>query len=210
MTDHYYHFVRVNKDGQAYLGNNDNRIVTVGEPVTVEGEPILCEHGLHASKRILDALEYCPVGNVALCRVTLGGTVIHDDDKSVAQTRTIIAMLPVEKTNAILREFARWCALSVVHLWDAPDVVRRYLETGDETLRVDAAEAAEAAEAAWVSSAARAAAWAAAWAARAWAARAAAASARVESKQAQEEKLVQLFEAAGGAAARAARRATNG
>jgi hypothetical protein len=34
----YYHFVRVNKDGQAYLGYNDNRIVTVGETITVEGD----------------------------------------------------------------------------------------------------------------------------------------------------------------------------
>ena len=31
--------------------------------------------------------------------------------------------------------------MSVIHLWDAPDVVRQYLETGDESLR-DAAQAA--------------------------------------------------------------------
>jgi hypothetical protein len=135
----YYHFIRVNEDGQAYLGNNDNRIVTVGEPVTVEGEPILCEHGLHASARIIDALEYCPVGNVALCRVTLGGTVIHGDDKSVASERTITAILPAEKTNALLQDFARWCALQVIDLWDAPDVVRQYLTTGDESLSEAAA-----------------------------------------------------------------------
>jgi hypothetical protein len=163
----YYHFVRVNKDGQAYLGYADNRIITVGEPVTVEGEPVLCHRGLHASARIIDALEYCPVGDVALCRVELGGTVIHGDDKSVASERTITAILPVEKTNALLQDFARWCALQVIDLWDAPDVVREYLTTGDESL-------SEAARAAASTSAARAAAMAAARAARAaaaWAAR---------------------------------------
>jgi hypothetical protein len=137
----YYHFVRVNKDGQAYLGYADNRIITVGEPVTVEGEPVLCHRGLHASARIIDALEYCPVGDVALCRVELGGTVIHGDDKSVASERTITAILPVEKTNALLQDFARWCALQVIDLWDAPDVVREYLTTGDESLS-EAARAA--------------------------------------------------------------------
>ncbi len=35
----------------------------------------------------------------------------------------------------VLRLFARQCALEVVSLWDAPDVVRRYLETGEESLR---------------------------------------------------------------------------
>lgn len=74
-----------------------------------------------------------------------------------------------------LREFTRWCALRVIHLWDAPDVVKQYLETGDETLREAAGAAAGAA--AWdavgnaVGNAARAAAWAAAWAAARAAAR---------------------------------------
>ena len=203
----YYHFIRINADGKPYLGYADNRIITVGETITVEGTPVLCQHGLHASARIIDALEYCPVGGVALCRVELGGEVLHDTDKSVAQTRTIIAMLPVEKTNAILREFARWCALSVVHLWDAPDVVRQYLETGDESMS-EAARAAEASDAAARAAeasdaAARAAARAAeaadapAWAA--WAAAEASAwAARDAARAAQEEKLVQLFEAAEG------------
>jgi hypothetical protein len=41
-------------------------------------------------------------------------------------------------------EFARRCALDVAHLWDAPDVVRRFLETGDESLRYAAWDAARA------------------------------------------------------------------
>ena len=209
MTDHYYHFIRTNGDGKPYLGYSDNRIVTVGETITVGGTPVLCQHGLHASKRILDALEYCPVWDVALCRVELGGTIIRDTDKSVASERTIIAMLGAERTTTLLRDFARWCALQVADLWDTPQVVRQYLETGDETLRASARNAA-AARAAWAASARDASAWAA-WAAAeaadaaaarsaSWAAVwAAARSASIDAaRSAQEEKLVQLFEEAGG------------
>ena len=78
------------------------------------------------------------------------------------------AVLPKET----LREFARWCALQVIDLWDAPDVVRRYLETGDETLR-DASQSA-ALSAAWD------AALSAAWDAAGSAALSAAGSAQVE------------------------------
>lgn len=39
--------------------------------------------------------------------------------------------IPSETLNL----FARKCALSVAHLWEMPDIVRQYLETGDETLR---------------------------------------------------------------------------
>jgi hypothetical protein len=45
-------------------------------------------------------------------------------------------------TTPLLGQFARACALDVLHLWDAPDVVRAYLTTGDETIREDAARAA--------------------------------------------------------------------
>jgi len=36
----------------------------------------------------------------------------------------------------LLHEFARWCALQVIDLWDAPKVVRDYLKTGDKSLPV--------------------------------------------------------------------------
>ena len=44
--------------------------------------------------------------------------------------------------RGIFYSFARQCALDVIHLWDAPDVVRRYLETGDESIRAAARAAA--------------------------------------------------------------------
>jgi len=36
---------------------------------------------------------------------------------------------PIDVTE-LLFDFARWCALQVIDLWDAPAVVREYLETG--------------------------------------------------------------------------------
>ncbi len=49
--------------------------------------------------------------------------------------------------QSLLNAFARWCALSVAHLWQSPmpDVVRQFLETGDEMLRTAAWAAASAA-----------------------------------------------------------------
>jgi len=113
-------------------------------------------------------------------------------------------------------QFARWCALQVVHLWDCPDVVKRYLETVDEGLRgvipaaaQDAARttacttARTAARAAW--NAALAVAWNASWAAAAawnasWAAdaawNAADAAAREEERPKQIEKLKELVKCA--------------
>ena len=171
----YYHFIPANKR----LHYGDARVVKVGKTYKVDCKPVLCESGLHACKRLIDALGYAP--GPILCKVELGGTIIHDLDKSVATERTVVAMADV---SDVLRDFARRCALDVVHLWDAPDVVVRYLKTGDENLR-DAARAATW-DATWAATwdAARTAAWAAAgtaagtaaWAA-AWAAASAAASA---------------------------------
>ena len=121
-----------------------------GEWLVHDGDVIPCKSGLHASIRLIDALEYAP--GSTLCRVILRGDIQHHgNDKIVGRERQIVWRIDA---TAVLREFARKCALDVIHLWSAPDVVRKYLETGDESLR-DAARAA-----AW--DAARAAAWAAA------------------------------------------------
>ena len=134
-----------------------------GRPVPADGETLihtgplfLCESGLHASIRLLDALEYAP--SATLCRVRCDGKIIQDQDKLVCTKRTILWR--IDATD-ILREFARWCALQVIDFWNAPPIVSQYLETGDLTFRVAARDAAMASAnaAAWD---ARAAAWAAA------------------------------------------------
>lgn len=154
-----------------------------GRPVPADGVElrhygpvVMYESGLYASVRAIDALQYA-AGTTA-CRVLVRDVVVADDDKLVARSRTILWR--VDATD-VLREFARDCALDVLHLWATPetpgiDTVVEYLLTGDESLR-DAAQAA--AWNAW--DAVRTSAWdawAAAWDTRdAWEARVACASA---------------------------------
>ena len=111
-----------------------------GEKLVHDGEPRLCASGLHASEDILDALDYAP-GNT-ICRVRCGGVVERGDDKLVCSERTILWRVD---GSELLLEFARWSALQVVHLWNAPDVVLNYLKTGDESIRQAARDAALAA-----------------------------------------------------------------
>ncbi|MEO1076375.1 MAG: hypothetical protein AAFX41_10485, partial [Bacteroidota bacterium] len=121
----------------------DGRKVAPGVTHTIEGTPMLCEHGLHASQSILDALVHAP--GPILCRVELAGEMCSGSNKVAAQSRTY---LRVADTTNVLREFARAQALSVAHLWDMSDIVREYLETGDEAMRAAAGAAADAASAA--------------------------------------------------------------
>lgn len=122
------------------LRYDDGRKIEVGITHTVDCSPVLCEIGLHASGSVIEALNYAP-GNI-LWRVNLSGDIVHGDDKSCATARTYLARVDA---GHLLREFARKCALQVIHLWDCPGIVRNYLETGDESLRAAARVAAEAA-----------------------------------------------------------------
>lgn len=142
------------------LRYKDGRKIAVGETHTVNCAPIMCQQGLHASPTVLDALKYAP-GNI-LYRVSLSGTIIHDTNKSVATKRTYLARIEVEP---ILREFARKCALQVIHLWNCPHIVREYLGNGDESKKAAAWDAAWAATMAAATATTRDAARAAAWAA---------------------------------------------
>jgi hypothetical protein len=128
-----------------------------GRPVPADGEwlehdgaLVMCESGLHASIRLIDALRYAP--GATICRVVCAGEMEHDYDKLVAMRRRIAWRIDGE---AVLRAFSRWCALQVASLWDMPDVVREYLETGDESLRAAAGAAARDAAGAAAGAAAR-------------------------------------------------------
>ena len=143
-----------------------------GSPIPADGVWLeykgalkMCESGLHASRHPFDAMKYAP-GNT-LCIVECSGEIIEDTDKLVCSRRRIIERMDATE---MLRYFARMQALSVVHLWDAPDVVLDYLMTGEEELRAAALDAAL--DAAWAAARAERAARDAAWAAwdAAWAA----------------------------------------
>lgn len=193
-----WHFTASDK----ILRYHDGREVVVGETLKVT-EPIeLCKHGLHASKRLIDALKYAPGPYVWF--IKLSGTVIHGEDKSVATERT--AVWGFNATD-VLRKFSRMVALkSIENHWDEnvfgtfPDVVKKWLTSGDESLRRAAEGAAwRAAEsAAWSAarSAAESAAESAAWSAAGRAAgRAARSAARSAAERAQDELLKKLIRA---------------
>ena len=140
-----------------------------GEWLEHEGSLVMCESGLHLSFKALHALTYAP--GHTICRVEYGGKVLKDMDKLVCSRRKILWRFDGEK---LLRDFARGCALDVIGLWEAPPIVRQYLETGDEAIKAAARDAA----------------WAAAWAA---ARDAAGAAARAAARAAQNKRLEKMI-----------------
>ena len=127
-------------DADCKLRFGDGRLIVPGETHTVDHKPVLCEAGLHGSVKPLDALQYAPGSWV--WRVELSGAMDIGDDKLAATERKYL--WGYDATD-VLRAFARKCALDVANLWDAPDVVVRYLKTGDESIRSAAKYAAESA-----------------------------------------------------------------
>lgn len=127
------------------LANGDGRPVVVGEWLEVEPPIVPCERGLHLSVRAIDALQYAPGAMVQ--RVAADGVIVEHGtpvDKLACSRRRCLWIADATRT---LREFARSCALDVIHAWNAPEAVRRYLETGDESLRAAAWNTAR--DAAW-------------------------------------------------------------
>jgi hypothetical protein len=101
-----------------------------GELLGHEGNVCLCESGLHASERLIDALRYAP--GTTLCRVTVGGHIVHGADKLCATERTIQWRINAKQ---LLMDFACWAALEVNHLWEAPPLVVEFLKTGNQNIR---------------------------------------------------------------------------
>ena len=116
---------------------NGSPIPAIGQTLRHEGPLMFGASGLRASECPWDALRYAP--GPRLHRVELGGRIKQGGDRFVASERTILTSM--DATN-LLRAFARRCALDVVDLWDAPHVVRLYLENGNEALRDAAGQVA--------------------------------------------------------------------
>lgn len=137
----------------------------MGETHEVEGTIEACKNGLHASTRLIDALEHAP-GSI-LYLVELSGDVDDGGDKVAASRRKYLAEFDA---TDLLRRFAKRQALinvEKIEPYCSPEEYRSILQylNGDDTL---------AAESAWS-------AWLAAESARlAWSARSAARSAANE------------------------------
>jgi hypothetical protein len=164
-----WHFIRADHTtGEGLLK------VEVGQTLTVEGPLELCQHGLHGSRKALDALQYAP-GPVA-CKDEIWGDIIEDNDKLCGRYRKCLAMIDA---TTVLHEFACLCAERALtreremgrepdpRSWAAIEAKRKWLRREIDDAKLAAAKAA-------AEAAARAAAWAAAEAA-AWAAAGAAA-----------------------------------
>lgn len=166
------------------------RQVEPGSVHRVRGPVVLCERGLHASRRAIDSLQYAP--GPIVCRVVVGGSVVEGNDKLAGTRRTVLWMVDATRT---LHEFAIWCAQRVLEReraagrephaasWAALNAKQRWLDgqaTGSELAAAwtaaKTATGAGAGAAAWAAARAAmgaamgAAAGAAAWAATTWAA----------------------------------------
>ena len=135
-----WHFTETNK----LLRFGDGREVVAGKTITFKGTPVLCEAGLHACEKLLDAVGYAR--GPYIWRVELSGKIVHGKDKSSATKRK--ALWGYDATD-VLREFSRKVALdAVLKYWDEktfgvfPEITRKWLETGDESLRSAARSAA--------------------------------------------------------------------
>ena len=148
-----WHFLRSDKR----LGYKDGRKVVKGRKMKCppDRKIQLCEYGMHASLRPLDALSFVHWKNPIVCRVELSGDVIQGIDNIVAPERKVIAWCDADK---LLHEFAcRVAEDSLVHFEKrypedkrprlAIEAKRLWLQgkISDEELRSARAAAAEAA-----------------------------------------------------------------
>jgi len=143
-----WHFLSANRR----LGYDDRRLVRKGQTLRIKGEPILCEHGLHGSLRLIDALSYA--SGPIIERVEIGVDepyeIIEDDNKLVGTWRKTLWWIDA---TTILHEFACREAEKVLEMagvtdkrcWDAIRVKRLWLQGKVTDKKLD-----EARVAAWV------------------------------------------------------------
>ena len=142
-----WHFLP--QDGRLRYGSNE--LVEVGKVLRVRSPLQMCRRGLHASLRLIDALQYAP--GPIVCRVECGGEIEKDTNKLVAETRKVLWMYDA---SAVLHEFACRCAEDALALIEKPDprsvaaiAVKRLWLAGKATDEVLAAAGAAARDAAW-------------------------------------------------------------
>lgn len=100
-----WHFLA--KDRRLRFGSQE--VVEAGRTYTAEGPLEMCQNGMHACRRALDALTYAP--GPVVCRVRLSGELLDNTDKSVARARTILWMADA---TSLLHEFALSVAIDTL------------------------------------------------------------------------------------------------
>jgi hypothetical protein len=123
----------------------DGQPLVVGKTYHIPGELVMCERGLHMSRRIIDALQYAP-GSV-ICRVEGWGVVEEQDDKLVCHHRKVLAAIEGEK---ILHRAACHFAADALRVtgvtdnrcWTAINTKRRWIKGLATDTELDAARTA--------------------------------------------------------------------
>ena len=88
------------------LAYGDDRPIELGETHFVKGTPSICSHGLHASVRVFDALQYA--SSSILYSVEVEGDIDTGADKICGSRRTYLKRCDIE---SVLRDFAKRQAL---------------------------------------------------------------------------------------------------
>ena len=84
----------------------------------IQGALVACENGYHLCEERHVLAWLGPM----LCEAEYEGECLCESDKLVVRRARLLRVLPWDDRKA--RCFARWCALSVAHLWDMPAIVR--------------------------------------------------------------------------------------
>ena len=92
-----WHFLPADR----HLAYGERKLVTLGETISVTPTPVMCEHGLHWSENVLDAVRYAS-GPIA-CLVHATGIIVLGHDKGCSTERTVVAWIDA---TAILHTFA--------------------------------------------------------------------------------------------------------
>ena len=115
-----WHFAST--DRMLQFPHNGKNGVKIRKGVTLHVDPrklCMCSYGLHASPRVLDALNYAPWNTTLIVsRVELSGKMLHTREKVCAQYRKVLWWADC---TAVLHEFACWCAEQALKLVDNPD-----------------------------------------------------------------------------------------
>lgn len=87
----------------------DGRRVKKGVTLHATGELSMCTNGMHASRRLMDALNIADVFDLYhVARVRLTGEMLWDDEKHCARERT--PLTDYVDVRRELRKFAAWCS----------------------------------------------------------------------------------------------------
>ena len=158
-----WHFLP--EDGRLRYGPRTK--VAIGETLSADGPIMICNNGMHASVRAIDALTYAP--GPVICRVEVWGELASQEYKIAGRHRLCLAK--ADATN-VLHEFACLCAERALRTakvedriyWETIETKRKWLRGEATDDQLSAARSA-ARSAAWsaAESAAESAAWSAAW-----------------------------------------------